>query len=185
MNDLGTITLESDRLILRKFKIEDAEAMYNSWATDPLSNRYLEWNLHKNIEETKEIISTWIKEYDNNGYNWIVELKDTHEVIGSITGVHIHKSDLNVEIGYCYASKYWRNGYATEALKRVIDFFLNDCNMHLVEACYISGNPASGRLMEKAGMKKEAILKDRRINKDTKEFNDLIIYSITKNNINN
>ncbi len=54
MNDLGTITLETERLILRKFKLEDAENVYNSWATDPLSNRYLEWNLHKNIDETKK-----------------------------------------------------------------------------------------------------------------------------------
>ena len=52
--------------------------------------------------------------------------------------------------------------------------------MHLVEACYISGNPASGRVMEKAGMKKDAVLRDRRINKDTKELNDLIFCSITK-----
>ena len=52
MNDLGTITLETERLILRKFKIEDAEAMYNNWATDPECNKYLSWDLHKNIEET-------------------------------------------------------------------------------------------------------------------------------------
>ena len=100
--------------------------------------------------------------------------------IGSISAVNIHKNDLNVEIGYCYGSKYWGNGYATEALKCVINFFLNNCNMHLVEARHISGNPASGRVMEKAGMKKETILKDRRINKYTKEFNDLIVYSIKK-----
>lgn len=180
MNDLGTITLESDRLILRRFRLDDAEDMYKNWATDPLCNRYLEWNLHKNVEETRDLISMWIKEYDDNSYNWIVELKNTHEVIGSITGVHIHKSDLNVEIGYCYGSKYWGNGYATEALKRVISFFLNDCHMHLVEAMHISGNPGSGRVMEKAGMQKEAVLKDRRINKYTKELNDLVIYSIIK-----
>lgn len=180
MNDIGMKTLETERLILRKFNLEDAEGMYNNWATDPLCNRYLEWSLHKNIDETKAIISMWIDEYDKGAYNWIVELKDTHEVIGSITAVHIHKEDLNVEIGYCYGSKYWGNGYGTEALKRVIDFFLNDCNMHLVEACHISGNPASGRVMEKAGMKKDAILRDRRINKDTNGLNDLIFYSITK-----
>jgi len=180
MNDLGTITLETERLILRRFKISDAEDTYKNWATDSLTNRYLEWDLHKNVEETKNLLTLWIKEYDNNGYNWVVELKDSHELIGNICAAHIHKNDLNVEIGYCYGSKYWKHGYATEALKRVIDFFLNDCNMHLVEALHISGNPASGRVMEKADMKKETVLHDRRINKDTKEFNDLIIYSITK-----
>lgn len=180
MNDLGTITLETERLILRKFKIEDAEAMYNNWATDPECNKYLSWDLHKNIEETKSIIQMWIDQYDKGSYNWVVELKDTHEIIGNISAVHIHKKDLNCEIGYCYGSKYWGKGYGTEALKRVIEFFLNDCSLHLVEARHISGNPASGRVMEKSGMKKEAMLKDRRINKYTKELNDLIVYSITK-----
>ena len=181
MNDLGTITLETERLILRRFTIEDAEDMYNNWATDPLCNRYLSWELHKNIEETKSIIQNWIYEYDKGSYNWVVELKDTHEIIGGISAIHMHKEDLNCEIGYCYGSKYWGKGYGTEALKRVIDFFLNDCNLYLVEAYHISGNPASGRVMEKAGMKKEAVLKKRRLNKDTNELNDIIMYSIIKN----
>lgn len=180
MNDLGTILLETDRLILRKFKIEDAEAMYNGWVTDKECNKYLTWDIHKNIDQTKKILKSWINEYENGSYNWIVELKSTKELIGAISAVNVSKKDLNCEIGYCYDSKYWGNGYATEALKRVIDYLLNDCNFHLVEARYISGNPASGKVMEKAGMKKEAVLKDRRINKHTKELNDLIIYSITK-----
>ena len=181
MNDVGTITLETERLILRRFELEDAEQMYNNWATDPLCNRYLSWELHKSVEETRSFIQKCIEDYDQGSYKWVVELKDTKELIGSISAVHISKKDLNCEIGYCYGSKYWGNGYGTEALKRVIEFFLNDCNLYLIEARHISGNPASGRVMEKAGMKKEAVLKDRCINKDTKELNDAIIYSITKN----
>ena len=184
MNDIGTITLETERLILRRFKLGDAEQMYNNWGTDPLTNRYLSWELHKSIDETRNIIQKWIEDYEQGRYKWVVELKETHEAIGSISATSIRKEDLNCEIGYCYGSKYWGNGYATEALRRVIDFFLNECNLHLVEACYISGNPASGRVMEKAGMKKETVLKDRRINKDTKELNDLIIYSVTKDDWN-
>lgn len=78
MNDLGTILLETDRLILRKFKIEDAEAMYNGWATDKECNKYLTWDIHKNIDQTKEILKSWINEYENGSYNWIVELKSTN-----------------------------------------------------------------------------------------------------------
>ena len=171
--------LETERLILRKFKIEDAEGMYYGWATDPNCNKYLSWELHKNIEETKEIIQKWIDEYEVGSYNWIVEIKSTHEIIGSICVVHNNKEDLNCEVGYCYGSKYWGNGYATEALRKVIEYLLNYCNYHLVEACHISGNPASGRVMQKAGMKQDAILRDRKMNKHTKELNDEIIYSIT------
>ena len=180
MNDLGTIMLETERLILRRFKLEDANDMYHNWATDPECSKYLDWDLHENIDVTKNIIKMWIDEYEKGSYNWVVEIKETKEIIGSITAVHFRKKDLNCEIGYCYGSKYWNKGYATEALKRVIEFFLYECNLYLVEALHISGNPASGRVMEKAGMKKEAVLKDRKMNKHTKKLNDLVVYSISR-----
>jgi len=184
MNDVGTIRLETERLILRRFEDSDAEGMYNNWATDSNTCKYLSWDVHENLELTKTIIETWVKEYETGSYNWVVELKDTNEIIGSISAVKVNKKHSNVELGYCYGSKYWGKGYASEALRCVIEFFINVCNIHLVEAFYISGNPASGRVMEKAGMKRDAILRDRRINKDTKELNDLIVYSITKDDLN-
>lgn len=183
MNDVGTIRLETDRLILRRFEINDVDGMFYNWATDSLTCRYLSWDIHDNIEFTMSIITSWINEYDNGSYNWVVELKDTNEIIGSISAVKINKKHSNVELGYCYGSKYWGKGYASEALRCVIEFFLNVCNIHLVEAFHISGNPASGRVMEKAGMKKDAILRDRRVNKYTKELNDLIVYSIKKDEL--
>jgi len=179
MKDIGTIELFTKNLILRKFKIEDSEGMYNNWATDPNTNKYLSWELHKNIEETKEVVSKWIESYESGSYHWIVELKDTHEVIGSINAVHVRKNDLNVEIGYCYGSKFWGNGYGTEALRRVIEFFIEDCGLYLVEARHISGNPASGRVMEKAGMEYVATLPKWMINKEGKR-EDLKYYATRK-----
>lgn len=180
MEGLQTKTLENNRLILRKFSIEDAIGMYNNWATDPECCKYLSWDVHKNIDETRSVIQSWINEYDNGGLNWIAELKDTHEVIGSISAITISKKHFTAELAYCYGSKFWGNGYATEALRTVIDYLLNDCGFYLIEARHISGNPASGRVMEKAGMHKDAVLRDRRINKLTNERNDSIIYSIKK-----
>ena len=175
--------LETERLILRKFNIEDADDMYSNWATDEKSARYLSWDVHKNVDETKQIISKWISEYEDGSYNWVVELKSTHEIIGSIGAVKVRKEDLNCEIGYCYGSKYWNNGYGTEALKAVINYFLTDVGMYLVEANHIGGNPASGRVMEKAGMHKDAVLKKRRMNKYTKDLDDLVVYSISKDEL--
>lgn len=178
-----TKTLESDRLILRRFKIDDAKGMYNNWASDSQCNKYLSWNLHKSIEETKSLISLWINEYDNGSCNWVVELKDSGEIIGNISVITILKKQSTAELGYCYGSKYWGKGYATEALRTVIEYLLGECDFYLVEARHISGNPASGRVMEKAGMHKDAILRDRRINKHTGERNDSIIYSIKKDEL--
>ena len=148
-NNIGTIQLETERLILRRFIIDDAQAMFTNWATDSECNKHLSWNLHQNIDETKEVIQNWINEYESGSYNWVVELKATHEIIGSISAVHVRKKHFNCEIGDCYRSRFWNKGYGTEALKRVIKFFLDDVGLYLVEACHISGNPASGRIMEK------------------------------------
>lgn len=76
MNLLGTKTLETERLILRKYRIEDAFDMYNNWGTDPKCNKYLPWELHKNIGETKEIITEWINSYKEDKFKWIIELKE-------------------------------------------------------------------------------------------------------------
>ena len=183
MNNLGTITLETERLILRKFEINDATLAFNNWFSDPECNKYVSYDLHQNVLETKELIEKLISKYNENYYNWVIELKSTHEIIGNITANHVSKKNLNCEVGYSFGSKFWGHGYATEALKKVIDFFLNDCNLYLVEAYHSKSNEASERVMEKAGMKKEATLRSRAMNKITNELEDLICYSITKDDI--
>lgn len=180
MNDLGTRRLETDRLILRKFKITDAPEVFYSWTSDGNVTKYLSWSPHKDIEETTNIIENWINRYDSNIYNWVVELKNTHELIGNISAISVSRKHHNCEIGYCYGSKYWNQGYATEALKAVINYMLYDCEMHIVEAKHHSINPASGRVMEKAGMIKEAVLKERRYHAITNSYCDLICYSRSK-----
>ena len=175
--------LETDRLILRKFKIDDYKEMFDNWASDEKVCKYVSFTPHKDYKETKEILNKWIKEYDMGNYNFAVELKDTKEIIGNIETVSISKKNNTCELGYCYGSKYWGCGYATEALRRVIEFLLIECDFHLVETKHKSSNPASGRVMEKAGMKKDGILRERRYNKETNMYDDLIVYSMTKEDL--
>lgn len=183
----NTKRIETERLILREYKIEDAEQVFNNWASDPLCCQFLSFEPHKDLAETKKILQIWIENYDNGSYDWVIETKTDHEIIGSISVTNGHhafdiKSGI-AEVGYCFGSKYWGHGYATEALRAVIEYLLNEAGMYLIEARYISGNPASGRVMQKVGMKKESVLRSRRINKVTKERNDLIVYSITKDEL--
>ena len=175
----NTKTLETERLILRKFKIEDAEGVFKNWATDPNTNKYLSWPLHKDVEETKIVVSKWIEEYEKGSYNWIVEIKDTHEVIGNIAEQGKSNRHKTISLGYCYGSKFWNKGYATEALIRVIEYLLNEQDFYLVEANHRSSNPASGRVMQKAGMKYDGTLRDRRLNPDGTRA-DMLYYSIEK-----
>lgn len=172
--------METDRLILRKFSLDDAEEMFKNWCTDSSVNKFLGWELHKNVNETKDIINKWIKEYEDGAFNWVIELKDTHELIGSMTVIDIHEKDLNAEIGYCSGPKFWGKGYSTEALKKVLDFLFNEVGLHLVEAYHIVENVGSGKVLEKAGMKREGILRERQYIKSLGKYSDWVVYSITK-----
>lgn len=176
----NTKTLETERLILRKFNIEDAEGMFNNWATDSETNKFLSWPLHSNVDETKSVISKWISNYESGSYNWIVETKDTHEVIGSICEEGKSVKHKTISLGYCYGSKYWNKGYASEVLRRVIEYLLTEQDFYLVEANHRSSNPASGRVMEKAGMKYEGFLRKRVVDKEGNR-NNLLVYSILEN----
>lgn len=180
MKFLGTKRIETDRLILRKYELGDEIQVFENWASDPITSQYVGWDTHKDVSQTLKYVKECIEEADNNGFHWVVETKDTHELIGDISVFEIRKKHSNCEIGYSYGSKFWGKGYATEALRAVIEYLLNECEFHLVEAKHQSLNPASGRVMEKVGMKKDAVLRQRRINKITKQINDLIVYSMTK-----
>lgn len=183
LKDLGTRTLKTERLILRKFTKEDIEEMHNNWATDEEMHKYVNWRPRRNIEETTNLIENWISEYKQGSYNWIVELKDTHELIGNIAIREINKKHNNCTVGYNYSSKYWNQGYGTEALRRVIEYLLNDCEFYLVASAHNSNNPSSGRIMQKVGMKQDAILRKRRYDPNTNTYNDLVWYSITKDEL--
>ena len=178
MINVGTRTIETERLILRKLEISDLEQVYNNWCSDPKVSKYVTWDMHKNIEQTKEYINFKLDLYKKDyRFDWVVVIKETNEVIGEIDAV---KQSLNynlVELGYCYGSKYWNNGYATEALSAVIKYLKEVALVEKVTACHISTNPASGRVMQKAGMKYDATLKEYVVDKNTKERADLVYYS--------
>lgn len=176
----NTKQLETDRLILRKFNDNDYIKMNENWATDENVTKYVSFEPHKDYEETMRIVSAWIKEYDNGSYNWVVELKDNNEIIGNISVIELSKKHNNCELGYVFGSKFWGKGYATESLKAVLYYLINECNFHLVEAKHHASNPASGRVMEKAGMKKDGVLRQRRKNKIVDGYDDIVVYSIMK-----
>ena len=99
MNHLGTVTLETARLILRRFRAEDAEQMYHNWASEDEVTRFLTWPTHPNADITRQIIGQWIKEYEKNDYyNWAIELKETGEIIGSISVVSENEEPMKMMV---------------------------------------------------------------------------------------
>ena len=158
MENKGTKTIETDRLILRRFRMEDAESMYKNWASDPEVTKFLTWPTHSDVNVTKSLLEGWIAGYeDTSTYNWVMELKDTHEVIGNISVVRLREDIAAADMGYCMGKAWWGKGLMPEALHAVIAFLFEEVGLNRIAACHDVNNPKSGRVMEKAGMKLEGI----------------------------
>ena len=180
MKYLGSKTLETERLILRKIKVEDALTAFNNWCNSDVVDKYVLWVKHPNIQTTIKQFQHWVEAYnDEKTFRWIVELKEDHDLLGTIDVSTKFIEYGTCSIGYCYSEKYWNKGYATEALKRVIKYLFEECDADVVFAEHMENNPASGRVMEKSGMIYEGRTRKRLIDKDNIR-NDLLSYSILK-----
>ena len=77
MNHIGTTTIETQRLILRRFTLDDAQAMYENWASDPEVTKFMTWPTHAGVEISSMVLSDWVSQYDNeNYYQWAIVPKD-------------------------------------------------------------------------------------------------------------
>ncbi len=158
MEHKGTRKIETERLILRQFREEDAEAMFRNWASDAEVTRFLTWPTHTDVGVTRGVLASWIERYDTPSfYNWAIELKESGELVGNISAVKVDERTEAVEIGYCMGKAWWGNAIMPEALKALIKFFFLEVGANRVAACHDSNNPKSGRVMEKAGMKPEGV----------------------------
>lgn len=154
MPHTGTKTLQTKRLTLRRFEAADAEQMFRNWATDPEVTRWMRWEPHADIGVTRAILQGWVQGYQSDEtYLWAVALRHSGELIGSI-GVLRGAEDGFTHLwepGYCIGRAFWNCGYTTEALRAVLEYFLQNAAPDELFCCHAKGNPASGRVMEKAG----------------------------------
>lgn len=183
MKHIGTQIIETERLRLRKIKLSDAQMMFDNWANDAEVSKYLKWLPHESIETSKKLIKIWLKELQNDDcYKWCIELKETNQVIGTIDVVNIIESIDCAVMGYCLSRKYWNHGMMTEALSAVQKFLFEEVEFNRIEAYYLAANPASGKVMEKSGMKYEGIR--RQYAKDSQgNFVDLATYAILRDDL--
>ncbi len=175
----GTQTIETERLILRRFVMEDATAMFDRWANDERVTRYLTWAPHGNVRVTEQVLGDWIFEYHSpKSYQWAIVLKELDDKpIGSIGVVHVESAVDGAEVGYCMSADHWGRGIMTEALKAVIDY-LFDAGFRRIQAIHDVENPASGAVMGKCGMEYEGTL--RRAARNQRGIVDVAVYAILR-----
>lgn len=184
MNHKGTVNLMTERLLLRRFVREDAMPMYKTWANDSEVTRFLSWLPHENVEVTKNVLRMWVEDYDSNEhYSWGIVLKESGKLIGSIAAMNHMDEHCRCEVGYCIGRDYWGKGIMTEALRAVIEFLILEVGYNRIQAYHHTANKASGKVMVKAGMKFESLLREY-IKNSQGSFTDCDMYSILASDIN-
>ena len=179
MKHKGTVTLETERLRLRKFTESDADAVFRNWASDDEVTKYLTWPTHRSVENSAGYIRFCLGTYqEDSSYQWGIELKETGELFGNISAVKVENQIDAVELGYVIGRRFWGNGYTQEAVKAVIDFFFNEVGANRIAARHDINNPNSGKVMKKAGMKYEGTL--RQCDRNNQGIVDCAVYSIVR-----
>ena len=180
MLHLGTVTIQTKRLILRKFRHDDAEPMFKNWAADIDVCRYLTWDAHSDLSVTKAVIERFISGYESDRcYHWVIVLKETGEPVGSISVVLMSETSRWCEIGYCLSKSCWNKGLMSEALFAVMDFLFNKIGFHRIQAKHDVDNLVSGRVMQKCGMRFEGLLREANLQKSGR-YSDLALYGMVK-----
>ena len=177
MNHKGTQYLDTERLVLRPFTNDDVESSYRNWTSDEKVVKYLRWQVHESIDVTEKVLDCWISDYAYpNKYQWAIVLKDTNEVIGTISTVGMNENIDMVHIGYCIGSRWWNCGYVSEALNEIIRYFFEEVGVKRIEAYHDPFNGASGSVMQKCGMTYEGTL--RQADWNSMGIIDACVYSV-------
>jgi RimJ/RimL family protein N-acetyltransferase len=144
--------LHTDRLILRPMRMGDAEAITH-WVSD---RRVAEMTTLIPHPYALADANEWLERlvtYDENHIHQVfaITLGESGELIGCI-GLHRSETAPWAEFGYWLGVPFWGRGYATEALSEILRFGFEDIGLRRIEACHFAHNPASGRVMQKAGL---------------------------------
>ena len=177
MEHQGTKTIETERLILRKFTADDLSAIFHNWTSDEKVTEFLRWPTHKSIDITKRVLESWLLEYEKpDFYQWAIIPKEIGEPIGTISVIELNEKTEKVHIGYCLGSRWWHCGFTSEAFTAVIAFLFEEVKVNRIETWHDSQNPNSGKVMQKCGLIYEGTL--RQADWNNKGIVDACVYGI-------
>ena len=142
--------LETQRLVLRALRPDDYMEAFK-WCGDPEANRFMLYPLYKKAEDVKAWLET-LDPDDPDRYDYGFVLKETGELIGS-GGMYYHPQEDLWSIGYNIRRDMWNKGLTPEAMRAVIAYVRGRRDVKAIEAEYAADNPASGRVMEKLGLR--------------------------------
>lgn len=168
-------TLETERLILKMYTLEDAEGLYD-YAKNPNVGPVAGWKPHESVAESLEIIQQMFIPSEA----WTIREKGSDRVIGTIALENDrHRDEISKEIGYSLAEDKWGNGYMTEACREVLRFAFEELGLNLVAICTGPNNLRSQRVIRKCGFTYEGRIR-RSYRTYTGVCRDSLCYSMLK-----
>lgn len=176
--------IETERYVLRTPKIDDAEEIYEKWGTDKENMaQYKEHKLYRNVIEAKALINAVIQEKEDEVVFWIIEDKKTREIVGYIKLLTGIEKDKKREMTFYFLKNWREDGTPEEILKAVVNYIFTEEEYETVITKFYAASQQDIELLhsvlERVGMTREGILRNRLIN-DEGEKIDKYIYSILK-----
>jgi RimJ/RimL family protein N-acetyltransferase len=152
-----TLLLETERLRLRPFETRDVE-VFSRYRSDPEVARYQGWDAPFSLEQAARFVTEMQSEQPGRPGGWYqlaIEVKSTAEMIGDCAFTVLSEDHRQAEIGFTLAREHQGKGYAREAVERLLGYLFSDLRLHRVRANCDPENTASGRLLERLGMRHE------------------------------
>ena len=165
---------KTDNVIIRKFNMKDVEQVYtNLSSTDD-----------KSIEQAKITVKSAMNEYYTDEPTWAIEDKQRKNLVGVIRVTNYCPKNKMCNITWTMSYKYWDNCFMKDALVEIFNFLFSKKEIELIECSYYEQNKNTSVILDEIGMTKEASLRDRRINAQTNQKENFVIYSINKQEFN-
>lgn len=153
MKHCGTKKIETERLLLRPFIMEDAVQMMYNWIADPQIQHAYGEPVYTTEKEIRELLVKWIGSYTKaDFYRWAIIEKRSNQNIGQIAFCRVYSDCSTAEVEYCIGQVFWGRGYASEALKAIIRFAFSVGDFNRIEAYHRAENEKSGRVLNKGPM---------------------------------
>lgn len=149
--------LETQRLILRPPRLDDAQVIFNLYAQDDEVTRYLIWEPHTRLDTTVDFIEHCMEMWEKDAaFPWVITRRSDEQILGMI---ELRAAGFKAELGYVIARRFWGSGFASEAARVVVDWAIGRAGVYRVWAVCDVDNVASARVLEKAGMTLEGTLR--------------------------
>lgn len=172
------------RLLLRPARVDDAQDVFDNYASDPKVTRYLTWEPHSSIEETREFLKESEEKWERQeAFRFVIIPREHSQRAIGMIGVRLQAIST---LGYALSREWWGQGIMTEAVRAVTLATLEDyADFYRVSAFHYVNNPASGRVLLKAGFTYEGVLRSFKQHPNTasKRPDDVMIYSFTRQDL--